>query len=129
MLFRSKPEEDPQNWEPCKLCKDDPGYRTWPNEGRIPCNGCSPITGSPRPGICLKWPTEWAPVYCDIMKLDEVEDNLRCYTLIVGERVFHSKVYRRGQGYVEGGFDGDVKKKLKELGITGGFLATVDYHC
>lgn len=66
----------------------------------------------------LKWPTEWARHDGDIIAVKDISDDLDCYTLVVGDEVFH-----------ETDFDGNVKKKLSELGITEGYLVTVDYHC
>lgn len=46
-----------------------------------------------------------------------------------GTTVFHEREWN-GEDFVDTGFSGkDIRKFLEELGIVGGYLVTVDYHC
>jgi hypothetical protein len=71
------------------------------------------------------------------MKVNEVKDDLSCYTLIVPfksryPRILHEQVWDRTEGTFkhQQGFNGkDIKVVLKDkFKITDGYLATVDYH-
>jgi len=63
----------------------------------------------------------------DIVPVEEVTPQLRCYTLILPGEVLHYKVWD-GKAFRKTGFDGCVKKALDARGITTGYLVTVDYH-
>jgi hypothetical protein len=54
---------------------------------------------------------------------------LSAFTLIVGDRVIHQEEWN-GTDWVPGSLkDKNVKAVLDELGISDGYLVTVDYHC
>ena len=55
-------------------------------------------------------------------------ENKTCHTLIIDGIAYLTERWN-GDCYMPTGFDGKAKAKLAELGITEGFLVTVDYHC
>lgn len=110
------PEDDPRNKETCRLCQGT-GIR----DGRE-CNGCR---HSKPLGIRTKWPTEWAAFDGDVMEIANVPEDLTCYALFINETVYCGE--EKGAG-IDNNFDGEIKKKLAELGVDGGFLVTVDMH-
>jgi hypothetical protein len=126
------PENDPMNVETCRMCNgtgfrdDELGKQEREKDPSYTCNGCGQYNnetkmwehGRQGKGLSLKWPTNWARHDGDIIEVKDVPDDLDCYTLVVEDEVFHKS-----------DFDGNVKKKLAELGITEGYLVTVDYHC
>jgi hypothetical protein len=63
----------------------------------------------------------------DVMAVSDIPDNFKCYYLIVNENVFISKKQAQDEKS-DFYFDGNVKKKLNKLGITDGYLVTVDLH-
>lgn len=139
------PCEDPRNHEPCSVCGGT-GYRTDVlgernrfKEPSYTCNGCGEFDresgkwrhGSLGKGLRVKWPSSFASASCDVMSLEDVRKtspDLNCYTLMVGEDHYHKEIWDRNK-WVKTDFDGGVLKKLEELGITDGYLVTVDYHC
>ena len=77
----------------------------------------------------LMWPTFWKHHEGDVMPVANVSDELTSYTLVAAGTVFHTEEWSpTASNFVPTGFDGNVKAKLKELGITDGALVTVDYH-
>jgi len=66
----------------------------------------------------------------DIFDLKLLPDSFDCYTLIVpGHGVFHTEEFDEESNiFVPTSFDGYVKPFLRGLGITDGYLITVDYH-
>ena len=139
------PVDDPQNWKACQVCagtgfrNDDVGKQAREKDPSYTCNGCGMFDtasgqwkhGELGAGITLKWPTEFATHPRDIIAVPKMEDDLGCYTLIVDDliisQVFHVEEWN-GNDFVATDFDGRVKSKLNKLGITNGFLVTVDYH-
>ena len=75
----------------------------------------------------VKWPTLWVHFPSDIMKVEELPELLNCFTLVIKNQVEQEKAWN-GEDFVATGFNGLVAPKLKELGITDGYLVTVDYH-
>jgi len=98
--------------------------RTFKDKLAEECNGCNGCHGK---GIKTSWPTQWGHHDKDVIALSDIDDDFGCYTLIVDE-VYHIKEWNGGT-LVETGFDGKVKPFLAEMGITDGYLITVDYHC
>lgn len=135
------PEEDPRNIETCILC-DGSGFRNDAlgkeirvNEPSYTCNGCGTFDHSAKkwrhgkkgPGKRVKWPTQWVIADCDVIPLTNAPNELQAYTLVANGEAFHKEKWN-GKDWVDGGFDGDVLAKLKELYITNGYLVTLDYH-
>jgi hypothetical protein len=114
-----KPEEDPKNMEPCWLC----GATGVRNDAivRGKCNACNGT------GTAIKWPTQWAKFPGDICTIEELPEDFECYTLLANGQVFHKEIWT-GHRYTKTEFDGKPKKRLQEMGITEGYLVTVDYH-
>ena len=54
----------------------------------------------------------------DIIPVEQVDNSLKCFALVVGAKVYEENIYP--------GFDGNVKNMLTQLNITTGFLITVD---
>ena len=135
------PTKDPQNAEECRLClgtgfRNDPqGVQSRSEDQTYTCNGCGKYDETTKtwghtnigPGRSVKWPTEWAKFKGDIMPISVVPRDLKCFTLIVGDQVFHQEAWN-GDDFVKTEFDGLVIPKLKELEINDGHLVTVDYH-
>jgi len=134
------PESDPANIEECKQCggtgfrSDNLGKDARKANPTYTCNGCGTRDengvwghGPHGPGKSVKSPTSWARYDGDVMPVEKLEDGLTCYTLIVGDTVFHQEKWT-GEAWEKTGFDGAVLPKLKELGIADGVLVTVDYH-
>lgn len=73
------PAKDPRNWETCDLCRGTPGFRNDPlgkeHRERDPeygCNGCSGhLEITKKPGIRVKWPTQFVPYDGDFAVLTE----------------------------------------------------------
>jgi hypothetical protein len=67
-----------------------------------------------------------------MMALKDIPDDMSCYTLIVcrksGDPEIHHMENWNGNNFVPGKFNGLAKPYLKQLGITNGYLITVDYH-
>lgn len=116
------PAKDDRNLEECWLCKGT-GTRTDGMNGPGGCNGCDGT------GKSLKSPTKWVSEG-NIAPVSELSDELGCYTLIVeGHGVFHKEIWNSATSNFEvQEFTGNVKEKLKELGISDGYAVTVDYH-
>ena len=126
------PARDDRNTESCSICggtgyRSDPlGVRTRREDPSYTCNGCEEFDsktqkwehGSYGKGRRLKWPTCFAEYEGDVIPVSELKDDFTCNTLIIDDEVL---------SYDEG-FDGHVSKVLKEMGISHGYLVTVDYH-
>jgi len=127
--YEYDPSKDERNIETCTICNgtgmraDKIGNDIRETDPEFTCNSCNGT------GRSVLWPTQWAPFELDIMPVSDIKDSLKCYTLIVGDKIIHVETYCSGDGFVKTEFDGYVKSKLNELGITDGYLVTVDYHC
>lgn len=74
------------------------------------------------------WPTEFENHYGDVLPVSECRESLTAHTLIIdGVGCFHTEEWN-GSEIVKTDWSGNVKAKLAELGIEGGYLVTVDYH-
>jgi hypothetical protein len=135
------PEMDPRNVEKCDLChgtgfrRDVVGRAARELTPSYTCNGCGECKdgkwthGKLGAGKRTKWPTSWAPSLGDVIPADKVTPELSAFTLIVGDRVIHQEEWN-GTDWVPGSLkDKNVKAVLDELGISDGYLVTVDYHC
>ena len=126
-----KPSEDLRNHEECDLCNgtgfrdDDTAKRLRADNPGFTCNGCSDHR-APK-GRAVKWPTCWADHPGDIAPVKSIDPSLTCYTLIVGDDVFHEGEWD-GKEWRKTGFNGNVKECMESLGVTSGYLVTVDYH-
>jgi len=135
------PYKDRRNWRTCRLCEGT-GYRndTMGKEMRekdpsYTCNACGHYDhkkkqwthGDTPQGMEVVWPTQFAEHKGDIIPVDQVTEDLTCYTLIISKDILHIKEWT-GENFVKTGFDGKVKQELDQLGITDGYLVTVDYH-
>ena len=139
------PSGDPANIEKCPTCNGT-GFRTdkGGKEERVKdptytCNACGDFIldenkkivgwkhGPAGAGKRAKWPTSWVPFAGDVMEVRDIPELLSCYTLVVKGQVEQERVWN-GEDFVATDFDGLVVPKLKELGITDGYLVTVDYH-
>lgn len=139
------PEQDKDHLTACFLCGGS-GVRPEMNLD----NGCNGCNGT---GQRTDWPTRWNMHPKDIIPTSECPNDLTCYRLvldknglnqvydtpaavlreILGEdRVMSTEYfdYNRpiGDMLVKTGWDGKVKDTLTRLGITGGYLITLDCH-
>ena len=129
------PYSDPRNYEDCKLCNNT-GFRTdaigvsaRQENPSYTCNACGhrnddgTWTHSKQgPGRKPKWPTDFAFHEGDVIRVEDCPDDLQCCTLVADGDFFEMD---------EDGHSPKtetVKKKLASLGITTGWLVTVDYH-
>lgn len=103
------PEKDPQNIENCRFHKG---------------TNCPHCKGT---GKAVKWPTAWPFHQGDVVPIGEVKDTVTCHTLILGEKIYMVERWT-GKAFEKTDFDGKVKPMLAKLGVTNGFLVTVDYH-
>jgi len=100
------------------------------------CNGCGDFDmetkkwthGKHGAGKRAKWPTGWAHYKGDIMQVQDIRDDLTCYTLIIKNLLWQEKAWN-GEDFIVTGFNGLAASKLKQFSITSGSLVTVDYHC
>ena len=136
------PTTDPRNVKTCDLCNgtgfrtDRVGRQARASNPSYTCNGCGECGkdgkwthGQRGPGKTVKWPTEWAPHLGDAIPVKNVSADLTAYTLIVGDTVQHMEIWN-GKEWIDGPLKGKkVKAALDELGVTDGYLVTVDYHC
>ena len=141
------PEQDPRNLETCRQCdgtgfrSDQLGRETRERDPSYTCNGCGTCSyetgkwehGPYGAGRSLKWTTRWAKHTGDIVPVDQVSADLTAWTLIVGDKVLHAESYDGSrppkERFVAGPMKGrKVKDVLAELGVTSGYLVTVDYH-
>ena len=137
-----EPEDDPRNIEDCELCggtgfrRDAIGDDARKQRPSYTCNSCGVFDqdtetwghGPHGAGKRSKWPTQWAAHKGDVIGVADVSADLTCHTLIVADKAFHQKEWD-GEHFVETNFGGKVAARLAELGITDGFIVTVDYHC
>ena len=138
------PETDPANIEVCNLCggtgfrNDTLGQSERAENPSYTCNGCGSFDqqtgkwshGKHGAGRRIKWPTQWAPMLeCNVTPVANVTDDLKCYTLIVRDKVMHKENWD-GNDFVPGALgDKTVKQALSDLGVKDGYLVTIDYHC
>lgn len=136
------PSSDPNNIETCTLCNgtgfrmDRVGHIARLSNPTFTCNGCGKRDvktntwghGRQGPGKSVKWPTDWARYDKDIIPVADINDDLECHTLIVGDNIMHRRQWN-GTTFEDTDFDGRVKPMLDKLGITSGVLVTIDYHC
>lgn len=136
-----EPEQDPQNIEKCDLCHgtgfraDEVGASARAKQPEYTCNGCGTFDEETRkwthgphgPGRRVKWPTQWASCKFDLMPVSDIRNDLTAYTLLVNGDVFHQEQWD-GEKLNKTDYDGKVAPKLADLGITNGYLVTVDYH-
>ena len=134
------PEKDPANIERCGICggtgyrNDAIGQDARRQETSYTCNGCGAIKdgkwthGEHGKGYSLKWPTSWKTYAGDICAAAHVPQDLTCFTLIVDDQVYMQQRWN-GETFEETEFDGNVAKKLRQLGIDDALVVTVDYHC
>lgn len=137
------PRQDPENYETCDLCdgtglrNDAIGQKARLEDSSYTCNGCTYWNdkketwgyGPFGPGKSLKLAFDFKPHAGDVVAVQDIPDDLSCYTLIAGGKVFFSKDLAGGKLIITPFGKTTVKAKLQELGITTGFLVTVDYHC
>ncbi len=139
------PDTDPNNIETCKICNgtgfrtDKGGEEQRAKDPTYTCNACGDFIldknkkivgwghGAAGAGKAVKWPTSWEHFPGDIMEVKDIPESLDCYTLIVKDQVRQTEIWN-GEDFVATGFSGLVVPKLKELGVTDGYLVTVDYH-
>jgi hypothetical protein len=143
------PQHDPRNWEDCDLCKETPGLRNDrlgkehreanPDYG---CNGCDQyrkITG--KPGVRVKWPTEWAGNPGDVQdglavtaRLAELPDSALPFAIIThGSESVTVRKRWTGEDFVETGADfratlGTILSARTQAGIRDR-VVVIDYHC
>ena len=128
------PRKDPGLQAACRLCNgtgDRPGWvtyedgeRKFKDEHAGACNGCNGCQGTGRAVIL---PPLWGQHESDVMAVLGVPDDLVCHTLIVGDLVMHVDEWT-SEGFGGDKFDGSVKEALDRLGVTQGYLVTVDFH-
>jgi hypothetical protein len=122
------PDEDPRNIDTCSLCNgtglrnDTLGKKARKKDPSYTCNGCSGKGKRPL------WPSLRVPYEGDIMSVNDIRPDLDCYTLIVSGVVYHTDKWT-GKEFIKTEFDGNVSKQLNKLGLSNGYLVTVDYHC
>jgi len=128
------PMNDPRNYKICRICKgtgiredwawvDKHGKKHFKDKWAEQCNGCNGCDGT---GQSLKW--HFKPFAGDVIKIEDVRDDLCCHTLIVEGKIYDTQKWNNKSRTFEELWDGNVKNKLKELGKTKGFIVTVDYH-
>jgi len=135
------PKNIPENYEKCWLCHgtgfrtDYIGLKSRMLNPSYTCNVCGeydPETktwanGKMGAGMKLKHPPDWVNCPACILPVDSIPSDLKCYTLILGDKILHKEIWTGG-AWVDTDFDGSVKKALEENEITEGYLVTVDYH-
>lgn len=133
------PRKDRRNWEKCPLCEgtgyrsDELGKEAREKNPTYTCNACGEYDNEKKvwthgglpEGMRVAW--HYKRHDGDIMPVKDISDDLSCYTLIIGKDVFHMEEWD-GNTFVKTDFDGKVKQKLDQMGITDGYLVTVDYH-
>lgn len=135
------PETDPANVHECNQChgtgfrNDEVGRAARAKIPSYTCNACGKFDSDEKlwrhgphgPGKLIKWATNWARFPGDITAIADLPTDLDCYTLIVNDQVFHREEWINKE-FLDTDFNGAVLPKLHELGITTGYLVTVDYH-
>lgn len=135
------PEMDERNIETCNLCngtgfrRDGVAKQFLESDPSYTCNGCGTLKdgkwthGPHGPGKKVKWPSQWAIHLGDAMSVREISEELTAYTLIVNGHVEHMENWD-GKEFTPGPLKvAKVKARLEALGVTTGYLITVDYHC
>jgi hypothetical protein len=92
--------------EECKHCR---------GTGRVEDAPCRLCGGK---GHRQAWPTQWPTHPADVIGVEKLPDGFKANTLIVSAEKF----------FCDDEWDQDVKKALAGLGITTGWLVTVDAH-
>lgn len=128
------PEKDESHLVTCEICNgtgDRPGWVHYENGERKfadswaeDMNGCNSCRGK---GQRMTWPTQWQPHDQDVCPVAELPEGLTCGTLIVGDQLYQQEVWT-GHAFEDTDFDGAVQPVLDRLGVTDGYLVTVDYH-
>ncbi len=132
------PYEDERNLEICRICNgtgfrmDGLGQKHRETDPTYSCNGCGEYDKEMKlwrqgNGKSVKWPTNFAFYEGDVISVSEVENDLECYMLIVGDKIFQDKVWN-GKNFVDTDSNGNVMETLRGLDINSGYLVTVDYH-
>lgn len=129
-----EPKKDPANHEPCWLCagtglrNDYLGQEARAQNPDYTCNGCSE---GPRPGVALKWPTQWAPredanviPVADFIMRESAQIP---YTLCMAPDVWLSRDTWTGTDFIK---HEDHDERVMELLIKyrDMFIAAVDIH-
>lgn len=116
---RYDPSKDERNIQSCRRCH---GTGTYESQTCYFCKGTKQE---------VKWPTQWVETGFDVMPLENVPDDLTCYTLIVDGHVFHAegRWIEEKKTFEKLSLHGKpVKEFLAKMDITDGYLVTVDYH-
>lgn len=137
------PWKDRLNYSKCRWCggtgfrNDAVGQEEREIGPTYTCNSCGEYDletktwshGEFGPGLSMAWIPR--PYYGDLMHIAGIKDDLTCYTLIVNGKIYPKEHfdYENLTFLKNPEFDGNVMKKLNELGIKDGYLITVDYHC
>lgn len=118
------PRKDPENMEMCSVCGGT-GKRLdmYIESG---CNGCS------GEGERIKWPTDWKHHESDVIRLADLADDQKSCNLVIvnGDsiKVVESETWD-GKNWVGGEYkDRTIKQQLEHMGVTDGWLVTVDCH-
>ena len=135
------PTTNPYNKRLCFICGgsgdregwvwyDIDNVRHFKDEWSKKCNGCNVCQGT---GMDDVHPSDYKPYPGDIIAVKDIPDDFNCYTLIIQNKVYLTDSDSYGgilspECNPDNCFDGNVKNKLKELGIEDGYLVTVDYH-
>jgi hypothetical protein len=147
-LSGADPQRDPRNWERCFLCEgtglrnDALGREARERDPQYGCNECSgdrEITG--RPGVAVKWPTQWVNDEGDVQdalsvaaRLAELPDEALPYTIVThaSESVTVRKRWT-GDTFEDTGADfratlGTILSARMAAGLKDR-VVVVDYHC
>ena len=136
------PTKERLNYSKCMWCcgtgyrNDKIGQEAREETPTFTCNACGDYDSETKkwshgefgPGLGLNY--KLRPHYGDVMHIAGIKDDLTCYTLIVNGKVYHKEhLDHENLTFLKNPeFDGNVMKKLNELGIKDGYLITVDYH-
>lgn len=122
------PEEDPRNHERCVLCTRTPGIRYDHNPSGAPCNGCNMSEDQKKlpPGICVKWPTQWAFHEGDVQPSPRsLTDDQVPYTLIGSDFYLVKERWIGGEWLANPEHAETVRRRVAEHH---GRVVVVDYH-
>lgn len=144
----SDPQQDPRNWEPCRLCEgtglrnDELGLELRERDPEYTCNGCGQaraITGTP--GVALKWPTQWVRSEGDVQdalsvaaRLAELPDEALPYTIVThGSESVTIRERWTGETFEDTGADfratlATILSARMAAGLKDR-VVVVDYHC
>lgn len=103
------PATDPANMEMCRLChgtgmrNDETGRAHRAENPDYTCNGCGYEQG-PRPGVKLKWPTQWvrkpSTDVVPVRHLLSLDDSALPYALAAGPDVWLERETWNGEDFV-----------------------------